>query len=397
VDELVHEIHSSEIRGLDECPQEWAWEYRDGWEPIRTPKPLEFGRAWHLALKEVYDPHVWRQRTKQQLLDDAWEVFQQECNVQIDEYLGRLGKIVLDAQDAEDYAERRRLGRNMLVNVVRSLDFELFTPIVVEQEYQVELNLRCRCMRCWQKYMDRYEPLLEKIVASKAVQSGRVSVAPPHEWRGLPVVFGCRIDAIFEDPVGSLWLVDHKSAAQLLSYEDIDYLQQDTQLGMYLWAAWQLDIQVCGAIYNQFRKTYPKPPKLLQGGGYSVNKLQLTDYYTALRTFKKDKVGFRQGRYDAYLYWLQQEGKEYFRQFKIFKTPAQIDVIGRELMQATHEILYMDPDNVRPHPNLMRCGRCAFLSPCLAKRAGHDFQGELGAGFVQTPPWYEVERKRQRQ
>jgi PD-(D/E)XK nuclease superfamily protein len=387
---LVHEIHASEVKAFLQCRQHWDWKYRDRWEPNKTPKPLEFGRAWHAALAELYSPARWGTRTKLQLYKDALGVFIAECELQQDEYLHRTGRSVLEPEAQEDYADRRLLGRSMLENLVRSLDVDKYKPIAVEQEYFVPLRgLYCNCRRCLQKWNEAN------------VAFAHNSGLNPGAWTsGLPVVFGCRIDAIFEDKHNSLWVVDHKSAAQLLSEVEADYLQIDLQLALYLWAiSQQLDVAACGAIYNQFRKAYPKPPKLLQhspeGRLYSVNRMQLTDHHTALRTFKQDKWAYTRGLYDEYLEWLKLEGKDYFKQFKIFKTAEQLEVAKDNLYLVVAEMLANNLE-ILPNPSKMVCNRCDFFGPCLSNQSGHNYMEELTVSYTQTEPWYERDRKRTR-
>jgi PD-(D/E)XK nuclease superfamily len=387
-EELVHEIHSSEIRAFLECRRYWNWAYRDRWAPNKTPAPLEFGKAWHAALEAVYDPELWESSTKEDMYNRGLAALTATMRRQTTEYLKRIGKYVLDLQDAEEYQERITLGKNMLFNLVRNLDKSKYRPIATEQEYLVPLldvdglQLYCHCQACFEKltaYIEKHN-------------------ATPGDWyQGLPVVFGCRIDVVLEDKMGSLWLGEHKSAANLLAPEGIQELSRDLQVNSYLWAVNHDGRRVCGVLYNQFRKSYPKPPKRLvnasDGRQFSTNRLQLTDYYTAVRVFKTDKWAWERGLYTEYLDWLREEGKkDFFRQFAVFRTDEQIELAGRRLTQYAIAMLG-DPD-IYPNTSVrFICDRCRFSQPCQDLFDGQSAQGTLEGGYEQQELlWYEAER-----
>src|SRR6267154_288703 len=263
----------------------------------------------------------------------------------------------------------------MLVKVCRSLDREKFKPLAVEQEFQCPIKtelgvqLFCQCSKCFKQVSEYSEQHLE---------------TPPDWMRGLPVVFNCRLDALFEDQEGFIWAVDHKSTSTLYK-ADSAVPELDDQLPSYLWCLKQNGYPVVGAILNQFRKAYPKPPKRLermQGGRmYSVNKVQLTDYHVARQVFARhDARAYKQGLYNDYLAWLKDYGPQYARQFQLIKTPEHLADIEQSIRLQTLEIINEGP-SVYPDPNQMNCDRCVVQSPCLAKRAGQDYQSELEAGF----------------
>jgi hypothetical protein len=393
-DKAVHEIHASEIRAFLECRRQWDLQYTQRWQPIKTPKPLAFGRAWHIALEELYRPEYWHQ-SKSELYHRALLAFEHEIDRQKVAYLERIEAYALDPEDAADYEERWRLGKNMLANLVRSLDKDKYRPIAVEEEFEAPIrDMTCNCNRC----LSKIEP------AEHGSQHGSgIDYGTPYEG-SLPIYLRCRFDAIFEDRTGSHWIVDHKSAAQLLDREAIDQLHRDPQMGPYVWIAYQNGLGVCGIIYNQFRKDYPKPPKALkvpqQGRRYSTSQLQLTDYYTAKRVFKTDAYAYRRGAYDGYLEWLKTVGKkDFFREFKISKTEEQIREIG--LLLSVYAAEMLNDTQIYPNPSVPHvCKRCSFGPPCLSMYGGHhntEIREELEASYIQEPLlWYERERLERR-
>jgi len=383
---LVHEIHSSELRGYRRCRQLWDWRYRDNWEPIKKPAPLEDGTVWHKALEVLYNPETWALPLAE-LHALAHEALFAEANKQKDEYLHRAGKYTLEEEEALEYAERINTLRSMLVKLCRSLDREKFKPLAIEQEFSCpirderELQLHCTCQACFgrvEKYTEAH------------------GETPPDWIAGLPVIFSCRIDALLEDREGFIWATDHKSASQLYKADSVVPELED-QLPSYLWCLKQNGYPATGILLNQFRKAYPKPPKRLermQGGRlYSVNKTQLTDYHVARQVFARhDARAYKQGLYNEYLAYLKDYGPQFSRQFQLTKTPEQLAIVERNIRLQAFELIDKGP-SIYPDPNRMNCDNCAFQSPCLAKQADHDFRGELEAGFVKSEPYYIRRRK----
>lgn len=378
---LVHEIHSSQLRGYRRCRQLYQWRYVENWEPIKKPAPLEDGTVWHKACEAVYDPVGWEQPLAE-LHGRANNALIFEAAKQKNEYLERAGKYQLDEQEALEYAERVNLLRSMLAKLCRSLDREKYRPVFVEREFSCPIlgelgsQLYCRCLRCQEQML----------------QSGREAPRSTVQCAsGLPVTFNCRIDAVFEDKEGFVYAVDHKSTAVLLKADSVIPELED-QLPSYLWCLQQNDYPVTGLILNQFRKAYPKPPRrlerLTQGRLYSTNRMQLTDHDTARQVFRHyDPRAFQHGLYNDYLRWLQEFGPQFSRQFVHFKTAAQLDIVAKNVRLQTLELIDEGP-MIYPNPSQMNCSGCSFQLPCFAEQSGLDYQSELEASFVKSKPYY---------
>lgn len=391
---LVHEIHSSQLRGYRRCRRMWDWRYRENWEPIKKPAPLEDGTVWHKALEVLYNPETWNLEVGE-LHRLAQAALLHEADTQRNEYLKRVGKYQLDEEEALDYGDRLSILRSMLVKLCRSLDREKYKPVFVEQEFSCAITdkygrqLYCSCRDCT-RTLEANDPGVRHEYAKQSQAAG--SKAP-----GLPVVFSCRIDAGFEDREGFIFAVDHKSAAALYKPDSVIPELED-QLPSYLWCLQQNAYPVVGAILNQFRKAYPKPPKRLermqQGRLYSVNKMQLTDYHTARQVFKNhDSRAFQHGLYNDYLSWLQAFGPEYDRQFTIFKTADHLEQVGRDIALQVQEVINQGP-SVYPNPSQMNCQSCSFQLPCLIASGGGDVTDSLQENFIKSEPYY-IQRRRQ--
>jgi hypothetical protein len=379
----VHEIHSSELRGYRQCRQLHKWRYVDNWEPIKKPAPLEDGTIWHKALEVLYNPETWNLSISE-LHKLASTALIAEAEKERNDYLERSGKYQLEEEEALEYGERLSILRSMLVKLCRSLDREKYKPVAVEQEFECSIRgsngvqLYCNCLNCKAR-------ILPTMRLSDGVQLA-----------ALPVTFNCRIDVVFEDQEGFIFATDHKSTATLLRKDSIIPELED-QLPNYLWCLRENGLPVTGAILNQFRKAYPKPPKRLerpqQGRLYSINRLQLTDYHTARQVFRNhDSRAFKHGLYNEYLDWLKENGPEFDRQFPIFKTPEYLDTIGRNIAIQASELINQGPA-IYPNPNKTNCERCSFQQPCLTAQGGGDPTGELEASFVKSEPYYIQRRK----
>lgn len=51
---MLQELRTSERKSWGDCPQQWAWGYRDQLTPKRTPTALWFGLHWHDGMAQWY-------------------------------------------------------------------------------------------------------------------------------------------------------------------------------------------------------------------------------------------------------------------------------------------------------------------------------------------------------
>lgn len=385
---LVHEVHSSELRAYRSCRQYWQWRHRENWEPIKKPAPLEDGTVWHKALEVLYNPDTWT-RPLEELHAAAHVALIAEADTQRKAYLERAGKYQLDDDEALEHADRVTLLRSMLTRLCRNLDREKYRPVSVEQEFSCPIlypdgsQITCLCHDCRLKLAASHD--LNYSQGETVIFRERV-----------PVVFSCRIDTVFEDREGFVYAVDHKSTASLFK-EDSAIPELEDQLPLYLWCLKQNGFPVTGMILNQFRKSAPKPPKRLehmqQGRSFSINRMQLTDVYTARITFQRqDPQAYRLGLYTDYLNWLEEFGPQYTRQFLIIKTAEQLDVIGDNLQLQVQELIDSGP-SVYPNPSRINCSQCSFQLPCFSRQSGQDYRSELETSFVQSEPYYVIRRR----
>lgn len=356
------EVHGSELRSWQVCRLKHRWEFTLGYVPKVVAEPLEFGQAFHRAMETLYNPDTWSLPLID-LYKRAKDVFVSTCQEQERKYLDMIEAHELGSEQAIDVSRRIDLGCRMLRKVVRTMDRKKYRPVTVEEEAFVTIS-----------HPDTGEPLL-------------------HE--GLPVVYGIRVDAVLVDEHGNYYIVDWKTASQLLN--DPTILEIDGQVATYCWALMRaLRLRFSGFFYVQIRKDYPKQPKLLKvsrlGRRLSVSKQALTDYTTFKLTAQKlDKDAYEAGLYDEHLAWLKEYGPDFIKWFPVFKTEKQLESIGRDLYYAIKALL--EPNDVFASSG-RHCQWCSFQIPCLERQSGGDVQEVLDELYDKKDVYYILERER---
>lgn len=387
---LVHEIHTSERRSFRACRRRWDWLFREGYYPIVTAKPLEFGTAFHKAMEVYYDPKTWSW-DREVVSAMAITAFVEKCEKQKNEAIAATGHLYLDGEQEEDYGERVELGKGMLKHYFEELCPKLdrgWKPIEVEIGFMVavpnpetgEEAIWCRCDRCWDKWAEHLKETAP-ILAMDHYSN----------WQGLPVVYAGRLDMLARDENNHLWIFDWKTARSIP--DDHTFLYLDDQVGSYVWALRRgLGIDVKGFVYREIRKGFPQPPKQNKvrrlGRIFSVAQNQDTDYDTYLATVsEQDKQAFEDGLYDEFLEFLKNEGVVYYSNNQIAKSQFELDEIERNI---GYEALDMIDSSLRIYPSAGRfgCSFCAFREPCMEKNTGGDFQYGLDTLFEVREPYY---------
>ena len=388
---LVHEIHTSERRSFKACRRRWDWLFRDGYYPITTAKPLEFGVAYHRAMEVYYDPATWTW-DREVVAANAILAFVQKCEKQKAEAIQATGHLYLEGEQEEDYAERVELGKGMLKyyfeNVAPKED-KGWRPVFVEVGFMVPIHdpeerstwIWCTCTNCFKKWNDYLSDEDIDITPAKWMSM----------WRGLPVVYAGRIDMLAVDKQGNYYIFDWKTARNVADRYEFLYL--DDQIGSYVWALKRiLELNIKGFVYHEQRKGYPQAPKMNKqrrlGCLFSVAKNQDVDYDTYLETVKThDREAYELGHYDEMLEYLRNEGIVYFARHQIIKTEVELDEIEKNI---GYEALDMVDPGLRIYPSAGRfgCSFCAFQQPCMEKNGGGDYQYALNEFFEVREPYY---------
>lgn len=398
---LVHEIHTSERRSFRACRRRWDWLFRDGYYPITTAKPLEFGVAFHKAMEVYYDPERWSW-DRQVVGTEAILSFIEKCEKQKAAALQAAGHLYLDNELEGDYGERVELGKGMLSYYFKDVAPVLdkgWKPVFVEVGFMVPITnpetgeeaIWCKCDRCFNKWLPTQDlqDASGKITTSAQAHAWNGDIWK--HWNGLPVVYAGRIDMLAQDSAGNYWIFDWKTCRNVAT--DYEFLYLDDQIGSYVWALKKiLNLPIKGFIYHEQRKGYPQAPKQNKqrrlGCLYSVAKNQDVDYDTYLATVQeKDTEAYEAGLYDEMLEFLKNEGIVYYSRHQIIKTQVELEQIERNIGLEALDML--DP-NLRVYPSAGRfgCTFCAFRQPCIDKNGGGDYQYVLNELYEVREPYY---------
>jgi hypothetical protein len=212
---------------------------------------------------------------------------------------------------------------------------------------------------------------------------------------GMPgVKYSFRTDGLVVDRQGRIWLLEHKTAAQLppIDEEAQQWLLMDDQVGSYLWALTQvpdvldLDKPIEGVMYNSLLKTAPKPLRELVRGGYSVDKRQQTTFEIALEqlqgVYGKGKVP---KRYSPFLVYLRDvksggpKGNHFIRRENVRRNANELRHLGEMLRYEVAEMI--SNPTINRSPGKFNCSYCPFVGPCLLKWENGDWQSVLRANY----------------
>lgn len=407
----MHSIHTSARLSYRGCRRRWDWASRQMYYPLVTPKPLEFGVAFHKAMEKFYDPLTWGQWTVAAAL--AKVAFRDECKDQYRKYK-KLNQANIDPEMKAEYEDRIKVGLGMLDYYTKYVSPEWdhnFTPVKVEIEFEVPITgpdgeyMWCKCDQCfrrWEASTAGFGQMVTWRDAAAAEGDRRRSSEyyRLHIWKGLPVTYGGRIDMLAKDELDRYWVFDWKTAARLAGKDagtDDDFMLLDDQITSYCWALWVLGFPIAGFVYAEIKKAVPEEPEpnkhIRLGRRYSVAKNISTTYEMYYATVSENDSGaLEAGLYDDFLAYLKsEEGPKYHIRHQIFRTEIELQNAGSNIWMEASEMV--DP-NLRIYPSAGRfnCSSCAYKEPCLMKNRGEDYEYVLNTMFEKRTKHYWEDR-----
>ena len=377
---LFHEIHVSEIREFQKCHWAWSWKYVEKLYPYTSAEPLEFGTAMHAGMEARYDPNHYAQTEVAEAL--AIVKFNETNQKQFETAKKRAG-IFFDESLIEQYENRRSLGIRMLEYYFTEISKQEhdFTPIAVEQNFIVPIPILCYCEQCdirWNKWISDND------------------YDGPYRFVGLPVVLEGKIDLVLQYENGKVWVRDWKNIGRFS--DSVEWLENDLQLNLYLWALWKLGADIGGFEYFESKKMAPETPEPMKrrssGRLYSVDKTKPYIYDTYLAEIESgDPVAHGQGLYDEYLTWLKVEGPQFYRMTKVRKSQFAMEAMEEFLRAMAHDILQsrVHTDRQYPSPTKFGCLYCEFRQPCIERMNGQPYDDMIDALFVRKKKHYYEE------
>jgi hypothetical protein len=409
---LTHSIHTSERKSFRGCRRRWDWISRQFYYPNITARPLEFGVAFHAAMEKYYEFYLglFVNPDPNAALQLALAEFKKVTREQKQKYIKLNSGIDPDME--ADYKDRVETGVAMLKyyfgNLAPIHDKGL-KPLKVEIKFEVpianpntgEQDLWCTCDWCFRRYRKwlqaKGEEHLEKFDAL-------IDVHGRHKWLGLPVTYGGRIDILFEDELGRLWIGDWKTAARLSGTETSDeYLWNDDQITAYVWALRLIGFDVAGFIYAEIKKAVPEEPEPLKvtrlGRLFSVSKNINTTWEMYENTVKEnDPNAYANGLYTDFIEHLKIEGPQFHRRHMVTRNEEECVQAGiniwKEAKEMTNPDILIYPNQGRFHcKGLSAASGCAFWEPCLAVNRGEDVEYALNTMYQKLDRHYWEEAK----
>ena len=403
---LVHSVHTSERRSFRGCRRRWSWIFQEFYYPTVTPKPLEFGVAFHVGMEHLYDPDTWHDWNA--ALGIAKVKFKEKVKEQLVTHEKFNGPI--DGDTKADYDERVKLGLGMLDYYAKTVmpKFDKgYKPVKVEVKFEVPVTgpdgeqLYCKCDICksrWRNSLqgaEHHDAWQKQVQAPLALALGS-DFYLANIWQGLPVTFGGRLDMLAEDEDGRYWIFDWKSAAVLHTGDaqnaTDEFLVVEDQITGYCAALRKLGLDIAGFVYAEIKKAVPGEPEPMtrryKGRLYSTNKQASydPDLYAKI-VEENDPEAFFAGEYDEYI--------EHLR-LSVFHVRHQVHRNSDELDSADYNLWLEASDMVDqglrlyPSPGRFSCESCAFLTPCVGKNRGEDYQYYLDSMFEKrTRHYYE--------
>jgi PD-(D/E)XK nuclease superfamily protein len=406
---LTHAIHTSERRSYRACRRRWNWLFKDRWYPLTTPKPLEFGSAYHKGMEAWFDPFTWGRGDVETRKTLAILAFSNECNMQKAKYVIQ-NDGTIDPELEADFDERLELGIGMLTYYIDKISPVLdtqFKPIKVEIDFEVPVKspegdqLWCKCDQCKTLWLSSEIGNLdhnEWVVRNRFIgpdgnelqDDALTRLYWKIAWQGLPVTYGGRIDVLAQDENGRYWIIDWKTAARLTGDDSIEaqgdeFILLDDQITSYCWALWTLGIDVAGFIYHEQKKAFPKEPEPVKynrkGCWYSVSRQQETSYDVYIETIQEgDPSGYASGAYDEFLAWLKENGPRYYSRKQVHRNETELKNAGLYIYLEAAEMIRPELP-IYPSPGRFGCTFCAFRQPCIGQNRGEDYEYALESGY----------------
>lgn len=289
-------VSFSELDTYRQCPMKWKLAYEDRWSrPKEDMSALNKGTCWHIVMEAHYRTIMAHQ---------------------IEDLHGN-GEITWDVTTDE------------LLALCQAEVQKIFV-YWVEQDLDEELMRLIAWM--YAGYIDRYK--LDD-------QWDIVEVEGTHI---VDLVGGVRLkvklDLIVRDERGKLWVIDHKSCANLPRESDFDF---NDQFGLYVAALEKIGLKIMGAMHSAARTT------MNQGDRIAPNS---SEWKKSMRSQSLD---------------------ERFSRTQIGYTTAQLSGILEDA-RADAVLMYSNHNHRRRHMNDVLCKRrCDFSEACIyGRRTGKD-------------------------
>ena len=401
-------IHNSDRGNFRRCRRYFDWtsparhnlSLRADINGINTD--LWFGTGIHWALENYYDPALRRDPVESW---KTWFDVQWRGGIVTSEWLDRVydldpqpaHQIIVGHQTVDEFRDNPLWNVRGLEDIIPDPDSEIFDNL---------LELGIQMMSAYKEYaphVDGFEVLVAEHDFSIPVwdfENSCILTAidlreqSPNYGKRLEVHNRGRMDAITVKPNGKMGVIDHKTSSRI-DEDFFEKLETDEQCTSYLMAAEieakYYELPYAGQameeiVYNVMRKTYPKPPTLVRGGLFSIDRNNESCTFDMLMEWmQENNIEYESlpATHQAYYSYLRDVGVEqFFIRKHVRRNRHQLANASYRLYQEAMDML--DP-NLRIYPNLRNdysCLRCAFRAPCLAKEDGSDYEQLIRDNYV---------------
>ncbi len=194
------------------------------------------------------------------------------------------------------------------------------------------------------------------------------------------VVYQGTFDRVTIDIEKRLWLNEYKSAKNFNAWV---HFPTDPQVTAYCWAAHYIyDKPIAGVVYQQHRKTLPKPPRLLAKGTYSVAKNQVTTH-RMYREALENLYGNTKKAPSANIRMLNELAAEenvdydkFIRRDFIYRNQNQLAAEEKKILVEVHDMANKDLP-LYPNPTSDCKWDCTFEPACVNMDDGSDWKQSL--------------------
>ena len=396
-------IHNSDRGAFKRCRRYFDWNspsrqnlsLRADIHGVNTD--LWFGTGIHWALENYYDPALRRDPVESW---KTWFDIQWRGGIVTEDWLDLVYD--LDPQPSTIQPGPAR-GRSSFWTV-RGLEDVIPDPDTEKFDELLELGIQM--MTAYKEYathVDGFEMLVAEHDFSVPVwdyENDCILTAidlrehSPNYGKRLEVHNRGRMDGIWAKPNGKLGIIDHKTSSRI-DEDFFEKLETDEQCTSYLFAAEveakYYDLPYAGqaiqeVTYNVMRKTYPKPPTMVRGGLFSIDRNNESCTFDMLVEWMQENgVDYESlpPAHQGYYSYLRDVGVEqFFIRKHVRRNRHQLANAGYRLYLESMDML--DP-NLRIYPNLRNdysCLRCQFRAPCLATEDGSDAEQLIRDNYV---------------
>lgn len=289
----------------------------------------------------------------------------------------------------EDYHGANKYGTPSKALQAYAAAYNKKMPKKLPEDWQELCKLGCDMMDYYLVWLTGRDPLQTYVVDGiKQVEVNVIIPVPIDLLRNAAEIrkqfdevhYSMQFDRVHIDEHGALWLVEYKSAKIMST----THFLTDPQVTTYMWGMRQIypTRPIAGIVYQQHKKSLPKPGRELANGTISTNAQQATshrayrqsliDKYKDVNKAPKDNIRFLNEL-------ARKEGEhhdDFIRRDFIHRNPKSAESAAQQILMEISDML--DPNlQIYPNPTRMCIQHCSLMGPCVSMDDGGDWKADL--------------------